>query len=299
MKSEPLRVETADVVALVVAGASVALFLSGHRAQAALAGASALTLLAVSSWARAKRAQKELARLKSERDELRSRIDRLERLAATGLASAGLAHELKNDLMVTHGFAQLAKKAADERTSPEVRAHLQVVETQAQKLIDRLKSFVRLAAPQHEQASRPLGDVLDELVRLVAPLARQRDIAFESELGDFVALTQPVTDPDLRAALLDLLLNAIDHAKTKVRFGLESNDKLILSVEDDGLGIPAELANTLFEPFTTGRPGGLGIGLHRAKEAVEREGGALEWVKADTGARFVVTLPASVVKSDP
>lgn len=299
MKSEPLRVESTDVVALVVAGTSVALFLFGHRAQAALAGAGALTLLTVGSWIRAKRAQKQLACLKAERQAFIEKLDRLEPLAASGLASVGLAHELKNDLMVTQGFARLTNQALEKQALPQAQAHLEVVETQTLKLIDRIKSFVRLAAPHRAPESRPLGAVVDELVRLVSPLAAQREVAFETTFDDLASMSRPVTAPDFQSALLDLLLNAIEHAESKVRFELESTAAFVLSVQDDGAGITPEFSATLFEPFASGRPGGLGIGLHRALAAVEREGGTLQWVKTNTGARFIVTLPASVIKSDP
>lgn len=298
MKSEPLRAETADVVALALASVSAALFVGGQRALAALAGLGALTLLALHSWLRARRLHGRLTRLESQRAQWQSRADRLEPKAAAGLASVGLAHELKNDLMVAHGFAQLAKKAANGHPGSGGSEHLEIVVAQLEKLIDRSRQFARLADLDSAPTHRRLSEVVEEVGRLVAPLARQRGIAFESDLNDAGSLRQEVADPGFRAALLDLLLNAVEHAKTKVSFVLGAYDPATLSVEDDGPGVSAKVSGTLFEPFVTSRLGGTGIGLHRAKAAIEQEGGTLAWDDAfSNGARFIVTLPASVVKS--
>lgn len=286
MKQEGLGI---DAIAMLLALVSAGLLLSGHRPAGAALGAAALTVLAVGSWARTRRTQTRVAELEHENDALRQRLDHLEPLASTGLASAGLAHELKNALMVTHGFAQLARQSA---TEPKVLAHLETVEGQTQRLVEQLRSFVRLAAPEPETMRRPLGEVLDELARLLAPLARHRELAFTYDFPEVESLTREVTDPDLRAALLDLLLNALDHATSTVRFVVEPGDATRIIVQDDGPGVAPGMKGTLFRPFATGRLGGLGLGLHRAKAAAEREGAALGYEDVvEGGARFVMTLP--------
>lgn len=284
--------EAVDLVAMLIAIVAAALLLLGARAAGAALGAGALTILAVGSWARTRETKAALDEVTSERDELRRQVEKLSPLAATGLASAGLAHEMKNALMVTHGYAQLASRsAARAPADAAVREHLQTVEAQAQALVSRLSSFVRLAAPDPEPERRPLPDVLAELVELVGPLARFRDLTFAPDVQ--AAPARLVHDPDLRAALLDLLLNALDHASTRVSLRVETGDGLRLLVEDDGPGVPEALRTKLFQPFATARPGGLGLGLHRAKSAAERDAGTLRYEDvAGGGARFVLALSA-------
>lgn len=291
---QPARfTEAVDLVAMLIAILAAALLLLGARAAGAATGAAALTILAVGSWARTRHTKAELDEVARERDELRRQLDRLSPLAATGLASAGLAHEMKNALMVTHGYAQLASRsAAREGASSAVAHHLRTVEDQALALATRLTSFVRLAAPDPTPEVRPLPEVLDELVALVGPLARYRELSFEHDVQ--AAPARPVNDPDLRAALLDLLLNALDHAATTVWLRVETNDGLKLVVQDDGPGVPLAMRSTLFEPFVTARPGGLGLGLHRAKRAAENDAGTLDYEEAPQGgARFVLALSES------
>lgn len=296
---QPARwTEAVDLVAMMLAIVAAALLLLGARAAGAALGAAALTILAVGSWARTRQMKELLDEVSRERDELRRQFDRVAPLAATGLASAGLAHELKNALMVTLGYAQLAARTAEKAQATEgVTTHLRTVEEQAQQLVTRLTSFVRLAAPDPQPELRPLPEILDELVQLIGPLARHRELAFEHDVEQ--APPRPVLDPNLRSALLDLLLNSLDHASTTVFLRVETTDGLRLVVENDGPPVPAKLQATLFEPFVTARTGGLGLGLHRAKAAAEREAGTLSYEdRARGGARFVLALPASAPASD-
>lgn len=300
MKPEapPLPAQTSDVVALALAVAAGALLLLGDRAAGAAVGALALSVLAVGSWRRARQLQATVDALRSELEPLHAALERAQPLATAGLAAAGLAHEMKNSLMVIGGFASLAKAATSDASA---RAHLVTVESETSALVERVHSFVRLASPAPEPQRRPLGEILDETIRLIAPVARLRDIAFVHDVEQVRTLTLPVQDPAFRAALLDLLLNALDHARTEVRLSAElARPTLRLRVSDDGAGVPEELRATLFVPFSTARAGGLGLGLSRAREAVNAENGTLEHVSdGSPGATFILTLPAPepVVKS--
>jgi nitrogen-specific signal transduction histidine kinase len=64
-----------------------------------------------------------------------------------------------------------------------------------------------------------------------------------------------------------------------------------ITVEDNAGGIPADLRERLFEPFVTGRPKGIGLGLTMALRAVAEQGGQLSWEAIDQGSRFAITLP--------
>ena len=93
--------------------------------------------------------------------------------------------------------------------------------------------------------------------------------------------------------LLNLLLNAVDAAgpNGRVRVVLRSDERqLELRIYDTGPGPPQEIARRLFEPFATGKPEGIGLGLTVARQIAEAHGGSLGF-EADGGTCFKLVLP--------
>jgi len=66
----------------------------------------------------------------------------------------------------------------------------------------------------------------------------------------------------------------------------------LVAVEDNGGGPPAEIEQRLFEPFTTSKPKGIGLGLAMAKRAVEEQGGTLSFRRTDSGSVFEIRVGA-------
>jgi len=65
----------------------------------------------------------------------------------------------------------------------------------------------------------------------------------------------------------------------------------VIEVSDSGPGPPAEIAAKLFEPFVTGKPEGIGLGLAIAKQAAEAHGGRLSWERREGKTVFRIELP--------
>jgi signal transduction histidine kinase len=102
-------------------------------------------------------------------------------------------------------------------------------------------------------------------------------------------------EDSLRQALRNLVMNAADAAgstgKIVLRTGFEANRRVWIEVEDDGPGVPPQLRDRLFLPFTTGKPGGTGLGLAVVSRVVEEHEGHLECLEGKSGgARFRITL---------
>lgn len=76
-------------------------------------------------------------------------------------------------------------------------------------------------------------------------------------------------------------------------------DRIAVSVSDTGPGVPEEAWDTLFEPGTVARSGGLGLGLSLARQIVELHGGHIAHVPAETGARFLIVLPVATPSPAP
>ncbi len=221
------------------------------------------------------------------------RLAELERLALLGQATAGFAHEVKNGLMVIQGFAFLARRLAESATAePKLAQHVREVEAEAARLIDELKTFLALArGTNEERPRRALGVVVAEVVRLIKPVAEQRGLLVELQAAG--TAERQVADPEFRAGLLNLGLNALDFARTRTRITLaRAPGGWDVIVEDDGSGVDARVRSRLFEPFQSGKPSGTGLGLSRAREAVEAERGRIGYDRSSLGgARFSLFVP--------
>jgi signal transduction histidine kinase len=93
----------------------------------------------------------------------------------------------------------------------------------------------------------------------------------------------------IHAAVLNVVRNAIEASGNggQVRVDLSvSGEETSLTVLDNGPGVPENLAGRIFEPFVTGRPEGVGLGLALARQAAEATGGELTWQRNDGWTRF-------------
>jgi len=103
----------------------------------------------------------------------------------------------------------------------------------------------------------------------------------------------------LQQVILNLMLNAFsamtDGARRLiVRTGSPDPSSVLVEVQDSGTGIPAEKLETLFDPFVTSKPDGLGMGLSICRSIIERHGGRISAANnPDRGATFAITLPAA------
>ena len=74
-----------------------------------------------------------------------------------------------------------------------------------------------------------------------------------------------------------------------------TGDRVELAVEDTGAGPPDALRESLGEPFVTGKPEGIGLGLAVAKAVAEAHGGTLAWSRPDGRTRFAISMPAQTL----
>jgi len=226
-------------------------------------------------------------RLTSFQEELR----RSERLRLLGQFSGGLAHQLRN-------AATGAKLAVELYLQEEPNGDgepLRVALRQLARMESNLRRFLELGKPATGAKEHcDLVELLAGVTALFGPRCLHARILLSVIPPDYpVALTaDPVA---LRHLFENLIENAIDAAGPggHVRVpGPCSGDGLIwVEVEDTGAGPPPEIAGRLFEPFATGKPEGVGLGLAVAKQAAEAHGGTIQWERRGARTVFRVELP--------
>jgi signal transduction histidine kinase len=225
-----------------------------------------------------------LAEARRHSDALASRVAVSERLAALGRVAAGVAHEIRNPVAAMRLRAENALAGDDARR----RMALEAILAQIARL-DRLIGEL-LAMTQRREAQPERVDLAGFLV---ACAADHPGVVVHAPPGAAVMLDPALT----RRALDSLLTNARQHSPPGapvVLRGRPEERSVRIEVRDGGRGVAAELRDTLFEPFVTGRADGTGLGLSIARELAEAQGGRLELADAGGnggGATFMLEIP--------
>ena len=235
----------------------------------------------------------------------RARIHQIEKLSAMGSLLAGVAHELNNPLAVLVAQATLLK---DKAPTEDVRRRAERIHAAAERSGRIVKSFIAMARqkpPQREPAD--LNAVVRAAVEMTAYGRRSAGIEIEIALSDALPIVS--ADRDLVGQVVaNLLLNAqqvlLDQAPPR-RIWIATaahRDGVALTVADNGPGVPAAIAERVFEPYFTTKPvgAGTGIGLSISRNVVEAHGGRIELgTRPGGGALFRVVLPADAVQPGP
>jgi signal transduction histidine kinase len=227
-------------------------------------------------------------------------VRRTERMRTLAHLGGGIAHQLRNSAT---GCRIAIDLHADECPTAIGCESLAVAKQQLRLMEEYIQRFLQLGRPASNEDSAPidLAAMIDQLLPLVQPAARHARVAIQwRPPGDSLVVHGEAAA--LSQLVINLLINAIEAASGEsvrldapgqVVIGLmrHESDCAILTVSDTGPGPPSEIADELFEPFVTGKPDGVGIGLSVAHEVVARHGGRIYWQRVDGMTQFVVELP--------
>ena len=234
------------------------------------------------------------SRLFEENLRLELELAERERLASLGRMAATVAHEIKNPLSAIKSIAQVMRE--DENLRKEYERDLGLIVGETDRLsqsVTQLLSFARKESP----AAQPLS--VDELLRSVVDLfranAREQGIALDCQVRVEAELAGKSVSA-LRDALSNLLLNALQATPQGGRVELiaaAAESELLISVQDSGSGVPADLRERIWEPFFTTRQRGTGLGLAIVRKRVQEVGGSasLDVSRNGRGALFQLRVP--------
>lgn len=216
-----------------------------------------------------------------------------------------LAHEIRNPLGGLRGAAQLLER---ELPTAELREFTRIIIAEA----DRLTALTDTLLGPVRRTRRTEVNVHQILERVVALIVSEHHQAIQLIRDYDPSLPTLSADPDhLMQALLNIARNAVQaagpaghlifrtRALTNFPIG-SSRHKLVLSIEieDNGPGVPAELAESIFYPLVTGRAGGTGLGLAISQDLVSRDGGLIEYQSRPGRTVFTVRLPTGLPALD-
>jgi two-component system sensor histidine kinase ChvG len=215
------------------------------------------------------------------------------RLRHTASFAADVAHGFKSPLTAIRGAAELLEAGADGDAAARGRflRNIEIDAERLDRLVSRLLELSRLESSEVGLGPVDVAPVLTE----VAERCETPDVRVHASGVDAPLLVSGRRE-DLATALTNLVENAVRHSPVggEVRILAQSSkDRLRISIDDDGAGVPEEHRARLFERFfTTDKEHGTGLGLPIVRVVVEALGGTVALdASHGPGARFVVELP--------
>ena len=228
-------------------------------------------------------------------EKLEGEARKTEKLKAVTTLAAGLCHELRNPLQTIRTHAEVLPERYDD---PAFRKRCaEVMRTEIGRIDEFLKQLMEFAQPRQPAFRQvELHKILDSTLDLMSNEFMKRRIQLDRQYQANGARLHG--DPDqLRQVILNLILNALEAIGQEGKIFVKTSQKngwLILEVADTGLGIDPKILPKLFEPFTTTKPDGNGLGLSIVHSIVrEHRGNISAQSRPGQNTTFTITLPVS------
>ncbi|MFD2443047.1 ATP-binding protein [Bacillus sp. CGMCC 1.16607] len=226
----------------------------------------------------------------SERKKAEEILLQSEKLSIVGELAAGVAHEIRNPLTTIKGFVQLYKKEEHSNVFTDlILSELERIETITSELLS-------LGKPQAIQLNRTnLREMVENTVELLSPQALLNNIRFNLEIEESAFFIIGEKN-QLKQVLLNILKNALESMNKdgEIQLKLRKNTEAecIISIQDQGCGVPEELLPRLGEPFYTLKEKGTGLGLMICHKIIKQHHGSITYQsKINEGTLVEIRLP--------
>jgi len=237
---------------------------------------------------------------------LRERVARFSKQHSLGTMATNIAHEINQPLIAIQNYAQAAKRRVqtgidDKPRLIELFTKIEAQAERAGEITQRVRSLVNSSEPQLSRTL--LSPLIEEVIGMMEPDCEARGcrIAYQPVIDLPPALADAL---QVQLVLVNLLNNAVRSVSTSKRDSKTitidvcplDDQEIQVTVTDQGDGIPPERVRDIFEPFSSGKSAGMGMGLAICQEIISVHGGRI-WHEPnpDGGAIFRFTLRVASV----
>jgi PAS domain S-box-containing protein len=202
-----------------------------------------------------------------------------ERLSMTGKIARTIAHEVRNPLTnLNLALDQLKDEMPSD--NPSVKVYSDIIERNANRIEQLIGEMLSSSKPRDLNLELvPVNDVLDETLTLTIDRLNLNRMKLERSYAP--ELPRILVDKEkIKIALLNIIINATEAMEAErgvLKINTELRDGfLVISIADNGKGIPPEEIEKLFDPFYTGKQGGMGLGLTSTKNILDSHAASVE-----------------------
>jgi PAS domain S-box-containing protein len=221
-------------------------------------------------------------------------IELSRRLAAIGRLTSGVAHEVKNPINAIVVHLEVLRQKMKE-IDPDTRRHVDVISSEIQRLDRVVQTLVDFTRPVELRLNdMDLRKLVEDVVSLASPAAEKHNVLIEREAAPD-ALPVRIDGDLVKQAILNIVLNGVQAMPEGGTLRLtvkRDGDNALISVRDQGAGIPENIRDKVFNLYFTTKTGGSGIGLAMAYRVVQLHHGSVEFTSIiDHGTTFYLRFP--------
>lgn len=222
-------------------------------------------------------------------------IEQKEKLAWNNLMKV-ISHELLNTLTPVNSLIQnleyiANQEAIDKEDQKDMQESLMIINNKSKQLLNFVDDYRQVAElPKPVFKTISLSDIVESALNFLKPEFEKNNIKIINSLENQTVFADQKM---IERCLINLYLNAIyaveGTPEKTIRTEIKTlNKRIVLSVEDSGIGIPSEIKDKIFLPFFTTRISGSGIGLTLSKSIIEAHKGYLNYKALEQGSRFEI-----------
>jgi signal transduction histidine kinase len=232
-------------------------------------------------------------------EEIESELELSRRMAAIGRLTSGVAHEVKNPINAIVVHLELLRNKLGDPNAPGIR-HLEVIDAEIRRLDRVVQTLVDFSRPVELQLrEQDLRGVIGDILALATEELSTRNVTLVSRMPAKPVIAN--VDADL---LKQAALNVIENGAQAMPDGgtlevaLETDRKsAVVRISDEGVGIPDEIRDRIFDLYFTTKTGGSGIGLAMTYRILQLHHGGIELQsREDRGTEFRLRLPLAAAE---